>query len=142
MTNFEIANQMTDVMGLFLEGFAVMATLIFAYVTGAFYFLHRAPIFTKIISYGFLIFSILFLMVNVLGTFFHFMALIDQVDEKVADGSASYLIEATQSGRTRILSTLGFWTFVPVLFGTLIMCFWMTFIWRGESQEDLPPHSN
>jgi len=138
MTDFEVANQVTDVMAMFFEGFGVLATLIFAYVTGAFYFLHRAPVFTKVVSFAFLSFAVTFLMINVLGAYFHFTALIDQVERQVADGATSPIILAIQNGRTRLMTEAGLWTFAPVIIGTMIMCFWMTFIWTPDEPE-VPP---
>jgi hypothetical protein len=132
MTDFEIANQLTDTMGLFLQGFALLCTVIFAYITGAFYFLNRAPLFTKIVSFVFLVFSVVFLLVNMIGSFFHYMALADQVDLQVAGQTTSFLIEAMHEGRTRQMAYAGLWTIAPVAFGTLAMCFWMTFFWTPD----------
>ena len=135
MTDFEIVNQITDTMSLFLQGFGVLSSVIFAYITGAFYFLHRAPLFTKLVSFLFLVFAATFILINMLGAFYHYMALADQVDKQVAQGSVSLLIEAVQTGRTRPMAIGGFWTVIPVMLGTLAMCFWMTFFWN-------PPKSN
>ena len=132
MTDFEIANQITDTMSLFLQGFALMSSVFFAYITGAYYFLNRAPLFTKLMSFIFLMFATTFILVNKLGSFYHYMALADQVDIQVASQSSSFLIEAVQSGRTRPMAIIGLWTIAPVLIGTLIMCFWMTFFWQSE----------
>ena len=135
MTDFEVAYQITDVMGLFFDGFAVLATLIFAYVTGAFYFLHRAPLFTKVVSFSFLLFAVGFITINVAGAYLHFLALIDQVEAQVADLPVSPLIQAVHDGRTRPMAQAGLWTMVPVIGGTLAMCFWMTFMWRPASSK-------
>lgn len=129
MTDFEIANQLTDTMSLFLQGFALLSTVVFAYIAGAFYFLNRAPVFTKIVSFLFLVFAVAFILVNMLGSFYHYMAIADEVDLQVKSGSATYLIEAVHEGRTRPMAIIGLWTLVPVAFGTLAMCFWMTFFW-------------
>ena len=137
MTDFEIVNQITDTMSLFLQGFGVLSSVIFAYITGAFYFLHRAPLFTKLVSFLFLVFATSYILINMLGAFYHYMALADQVDQQVAQGSVSLLIEAVQTGRTRPMGIGGLWTVGPVILGTLTMCFWMTFFWRPkESNED------
>jgi len=132
MSDFEIANQLTDTMSYFLQAFALLSTIIFAYITGAFYFLHRAPIFTKMISFLFLLFAVAFVLVSMIGGFYHYMAIADQVDQQVATGNASFLIQAIQEGRTRPMAIIGLWTVAPVGIGTLAMCFWMTFFWRPE----------
>lgn len=129
MTDFEIANQLTDTMALFIQGFALLSTVIFAYIAGAFYFLHRAPLFTKVMSFSFLVFAMSFILVNLVGSFFHYMAVADQVDLQVEAGSASFLIEAVREGRTREMAWIGLWSGAPVAFGTIAMCFWMTFFW-------------
>ena len=74
MTDFEIANQITDTMNLFLQGFAMLSTVIFAYIAGAFYFLNRAPFFTKVMSFIFLVFAVSFILINMMGAFYHYMA--------------------------------------------------------------------
>lgn len=132
MTDFEAANQLTDTMSLFLQGFALLSTVIFAYITGAFYFLHRAPLFTKIVSFIFLAFATAFILINMLGAFYHYMALADQYDRLIADGSTVVLTEAVHTGRTRPMAIAGLWTVGPVMFGTVAMCFWMTFFWKPE----------
>lgn len=135
MTDYEIANQLTDTMGLFIQGFALLSTVIFAYIAGAFYFLHRAPLFTKVMSFSFLVFAMAFILVNLVGSFFHYMAIADQVDLTVAAGSASFLIEAVHEGRTRDMAWIGLWCGAPVAFGTLAMCFWMTFFWVPHDDD-------
>jgi hypothetical protein len=132
MTDFETANQITDIMGLFLESFALLTTVIFAYVTGAFYFLHRAPMFTKVVSFVFLMFAVTFVLINLVGAFFHYMALVEQVDQQVTNPSVSLLIQSVHTGRTRPMAQAGLWTIVPVILGTLSMCFWMTFFWKPD----------
>ncbi|MEO0883091.1 MAG: hypothetical protein AAFY34_10190 [Pseudomonadota bacterium] len=132
MTDFEIVNQITDTMSLFLQGFLLLTTVVFAYIAGAFYFLHRAPFFTKLASFLFLVFAVVYVLINLMGAFYHYMALADQVDEQVARGSASLLVEAVYAGRTRPMAIAGLWTSAPVAIGTLAMCFWMTFFWRPE----------
>ncbi len=137
MSDFEIANQITDVIGLFIDIFALLATLIFAYITGAFYFLHRAPMFTKVASFIFLVSAILFVAINGLGAFLHFQALFDMVAARAAELSASSLIVASNNERAQIMLELGFWSLLLVLIGTLAMCFWMTFVWsRGDVQTE------
>jgi len=136
MTDFEIANQITDTMGLFLQNFAVLSTIFFAYVTGAFYFLNRAPLFTKIASFLFLVFAVLFISINMVGAFFHYTALIDQVELQVQQASVSFLIEAIHTGRTRAMGVAGLWTAGPVFIGMLAMCFWMTFIWQSDESAE------
>ena len=136
MTDFEIVNQITDTMSLFLQGFGLLSSVIFAYITGAFYFLHRAPFFTKLVSFLFLVFAATFILINMLGAFYHYMALADQVDQQVAQGSVSLLIEAVQTGRTRPMAIGGLWTVGPVILGTLAMCFWMTFFWNPPKSDD------
>lgn len=135
MTDFEIANQFTDVMSLFLQGFALLSTVLFAYITGAFYFLYRAPIITKLMAFTFLAFATIFILINMLGAFYHYMALIDQVDQRVAEGNVSFLIEAIQTGRTRPMAVAGWLTAIPVILGTLAMCFWMTFFWTPPEES-------
>jgi len=132
MSDFEIANQITDMMGLFTDIFGLLATLIFAYVTGAFYFLHRAPLFTKVASFVFLISAIAFVTINALGAFLHFEALWDMVAARAAEPSASSLIVASNNERAGILLKAGFWSVALVVTGTIIMCFWMTFVWQRE----------
>ena len=138
MTDIEIANQITDTMNLFLQGFAMLSTVIFAYIAGAFYFLNRAPFFTKVMSFIFLVFAVSFILINMMGAFYHYMALADQVDLRVQDGNASFLIEAVYEGRTREMAFLGLWTIAPVGLGTLAMCFWMTFFWHQRQPIDAP----
>ena len=135
MSDFEIANQLTDTMSYFLQAFALLSTIIFAYITGAFYFLHRAPIITKMVSFLFLLFSVTFILTSMVGGFLHYMAIADQVDLQVEGGSASFLIQAIQEGRTRPMAIVGLWTVAPVGFGTLAMCFWMTFFWKPTDIE-------
>jgi len=135
MSDFEIANQLTDTMSYFLQAFALLSTIIFAYITGAFYFLHRAPIFTKMVSFLFLLFAVAFVLVSMVGGFFHYMAIADQVDLRVAGGNASFLIEAIEEGRTRPMAIVGLWTVAPVGLGTLAMCFWMTFFWQPDPSD-------
>ncbi|MEM7638300.1 MAG: hypothetical protein AAF269_04480 [Pseudomonadota bacterium] len=136
MTDFEIANQITDTMNLFLQGFAMLSTVVFAYIAGAFYFLNRAPFFTKVMSFIFLVFAVSFILINMMGAFYHYMALADQVDLRVAAGNASFLIEAVHEGRTREMAFLGLWTIAPVGLGTVAMCFWMTFFWHPRESLD------
>ena len=130
MSDFEIANQLTATMSYFLQAFTLLSTIIFAYITGAFYFLHRAPIITKMVSFLFLLFAVAFILTSMVGGFFHYMAIADQVDLQVKSGNASFLIEAIQEGRTRPMAIVGLWTVAPVGLGTLAMCFWMTFFWK------------
>lgn len=132
MTDFEVAYQITDTIALFLNGFAVISTVIFAYITGAFYFLHRAPLITRVVSFLFLLTSIFFLMINMIGAFLHFLAVIEQMEYQSRLDGASALITASAEGRTRTMAYLGFWTFVPVVIGTVGMCFWMTFFWKPD----------
>ena len=139
MSDFEVAQQLLDTIGLFLDAFALIASLIFAYVTGAFYFLHRAPLFTKIISFVFFVFAMSFVMVLLLGTYFHFLALIDQVEAQMANPDVAYIIQATHEGRTRAMATLGFWIMLPVMIGTVLMCLWMTFFWGTRKASMATP---
>ena len=139
MSDFEIVNQITDTMSLFLQGFGLLSSVIFAYITGAFYFLHRAPLFTKLVSFLFLVFAATFMLINMLGAFYHYMALADQVDQQVEQGSVSLLIEAVQTGRTRLMAIAGLWTVGPVILGTLAMCFWMTFFWTPPKSTEASP---
>lgn len=139
MTDFELVNQMTDVTGLFYDGFALLATLLFAYVSGTFYFLHRAPVITKIMSFSFLVFAILFVMNNSLGVYFHLEALIEQIEIQASDPSASHLIHSIANGRTRQMVQIGLWSFIPIIVGTVAMCFWMTFMWDPQSGSQEEP---
>ena len=72
-----------------------------------------------------------------LGAFYHHMAVADQVDQQVAQGSVSLAIEAVQTGPTRPMAIGGLWTIGPVILGTLATCFWMTFFWAAQSPEHL-----
>lgn len=145
MTDFETAYQITEMMSLFLDGFALLTTLIFAYVTGAFYFLHRAPIFTKIVSFSFLVFAIFFVMINMFGAFLHYMAVVEQVEEQMANPDVATLITAIYTGQTEPMAHVGFWTILAVVLGTLVMCFWMTFKWspnESSKQKSLTTSDN
>ncbi len=134
MTDYELANQMTDVMGLFLDSLAVFATIIFAYVTGAFYYLHRAPTATKLASFLFFFFVMLVWFAISFGSFLHFMALVEEVGLRAVAADASSFIQSANHDRSRQLPILGLWTFAPAFVGMVAVCFWMTFCWTPERE--------
>lgn len=135
MTDFEVAYQLTDTMELFYNGFAVLATVIFAYITGAYYFLHKAPRMTKVVSYIFLLFAVIFLMINNFGAFLHFLSVIDQMEYQATLDGVSPIIRGAANGTTRTLALAGFAAIVPVVLGVLVMCYWMTFHWNGLVED-------
>lgn len=104
-----------------------MATIVFAYITAVFFFLHRAPSFTKVMAYLFFLFSVIFIAGNLVGIYFHVLAINDQIDMLAARESASSLLVTTSQGQNKITTAVGFWSFLAVLLGVMAMTFWMTF---------------
>lgn len=133
MSDYETLDQLLDVSSIVLAGMSLMATVVFAYITAAFFFLHRAPPITKIVTYLFFLFSVIFITGNLFGLYLHTLAVIEQIDAFALRENASILIKATSNGQTHVTTALGFWSFLVVILGVLAMTFWMTFLWKPNT---------
>lgn len=136
MTDYETLDQLLDTTSLVLAGMSLLATVVFAYIAAAFFFLHRAPLVTKVVTYLFFLFSVIFLTGNLFGLYLHTLATIEQIDALALRDGASILIRATSEGQTDTTTAIGFWSFVAVIIGVMAMTFWMTFFWKPGAAKN------
>ncbi len=135
MTDYEILNQLTHSTEVIFSWTSLMATIVFAYIAAAYFFLHKTPWFTRGMTYVFFLFSVVFIIGNMMGMYFHVLAVIDQIDLRAAETGATGLLVATSEGSTKLTAAIGFWSFMIVTLGVLAMTFWMTFMWDPADQE-------
>ena len=133
MTDFETLNQLLHSTEIVFLWMSLLATIVFAYITAVFFFLHKAPPFTKWIAYVFYLFSVIFIAGNLVGIYFHILAINDQIGILAAREGASSLLVAVNEGQNRATTAVGFWSFLPVILGVLAMTFWMTFFWKPKA---------
>ncbi len=135
MTDFETLNQLLHSTELVFAWMSLLATIVFSYITAVFFFLHRAPSFTRVTAYIFFMFSVIFIVGNLVGIYLHILAINVQIDMLAAREGASGLVVATSQGQNKVTTAVGFWSFLPVVLGVLAMAFWMTFLWKPESDR-------
>ena len=134
MSDYEILNQLTHSTEVVYSWMSLLASIVFAYIAAAYFFLHKAPWFTRMMTFVFFLFSVIFITGNLVGMYFHILAIIDQIDLRAAHPDAAGLLVATSEGSTKLTTAAGFWSFIVVMIGVIAMTFWMTFIWKPETE--------
>jgi hypothetical protein len=94
MTEADITQQIMMMMDLTINGTAVFFSMISAYIVALFFFIHRAPIALKLVSFLFFTLACAFLMVFMRGTFDHAQALQAALVELSKQGPLSPVGEA------------------------------------------------
>ena len=94
MSEAEIADQITQMMNVTLQGMGVAFSVVSAYVVALYYFLYRAPLILKLGSFLFFTLVIAFLGFFTIGVFDHGEAITRALAELAQKGSLSPIGQA------------------------------------------------
>ncbi len=139
MTEAELTYQMVAMMGMFFSGISVVFTIVSAYIVGLYWFLARAALPLRIVSFGIFSFALLLIAVVVFGLARHSFGLMLALSHLQEAQNLSPLGGMTISGTAQGVTNLIYGGVSILALFLYFGIFYLTFFYDWSEREYKKP---